>query len=206
MSRRRRVILRKIQARLPVQVVLSYYEPAMLTLRFKKTLDADATLTLVRSDGSTTWAPIGSAEGFGPMYDLAHVVVERQLMLFDAFLARVARGASFADFGEGAAARLGPDAVRAEAVASLLSLEAITGRRLTLTAFNDAVREKCAAMRPGYHAPDLTPSALHALRSELASLRREWEALDPGATLELRFGRDDSASEASERAPDTVRR
>lgn len=164
----------------------------MLTLRFKKTLDADATLTLIRPDGSTAWAPIGSAEGFGPMHDLAHVVVERQLLLFDAFLGRVARGASFADFDEGAAARIGPDAVRAEAVASLLSLEAITGRRLTLAAFNDAIREKCAAMRPGYHVPDLAPSGLHALRSELASLRREWEALDPGATLELQFGRSDS--------------
>jgi hypothetical protein len=178
----------------------------MLTLRFKKTLDADATLTLVRPDGSTAWAPIGSAEGFGPMYDLAHVVVERQLMLFDAFLARVAQGASFADFGEGAAARIGPDAIRAEAVASLLSLEAITGRSLTLTAFNDAVREKCAAMRPGYHAPDLVPSGLHALRSELASLRREWEALDPGATLELKFGGDSSTPAASERSASGVAR
>jgi hypothetical protein len=177
----------------------------MLTLRFKKTLDADATLTLVRPDGSTAWAPIGSAEGFGPMHDLAHVVVERQLMLFDAFLARVARGASFADFGEGAAARIGPDAVRAEAVANLLSLEAVSGRRLTLTAFNDAVREKCAAMRPGYHAPDLTPSGLHALRSELAFLRREWEALDPGATLELKFGRDDSTSASSAPTSGAVR-
>ena len=178
----------------------------MLTLRFKKTLDADATLTLIRPDGSTAWAPIGSAEGFGPMYDLAHVVVERQLMLADAFLGCVARGASFADFGEGAAARIGPDAVRAEAVANLLSLEAITNRRLTLTAFNDAVGEKCAAMRPGYHAPDLTPTGLHALRTELASLRRDWEALDAGATLELQFGREDSSAEPSAHASGTAAR
>jgi hypothetical protein len=197
---------RKIQARLPVSPATPYYEPAMLTLRFKKTLDADATLTLVRPDGSTAWAPIGSVEGFGPMNDLAHVVVERQLMLFDAFLARVARGASFADFGEGAAARIGPDAIRAEAVANLLSLETITGRRLTLAAFNDAVREKCSAMRPGYHAPDLTPSGLHGLRSELAFLRREWEALDPGATLELQFGREDPTAASSERASSAARR
>lgn len=162
----------------------------MLTLRFKKTLDADATLTLIRPDGSTAWASIGAADGAGPTRDLAHVVVERQLMLVDAYLGRVAQGASFADFGEGAAARLGPDAVLAESVASLLSLEVLNGRRLPLSAFNDAVREKCAAMRPGYHSPDLTPSMLHALRTELSSLRREWEALDPGATLELQFGRD----------------
>jgi hypothetical protein len=169
----------------------------MLTLRFKKTLDADATLTLVRPDGSIAWTPIGATEGFGPMHDLAHVVVERQLVLVDALLARVARGANFTDFEEGAAVRIGPDAIRAEAVANLLSLEIVTGQRLTLTVFNDAVREKCVAMRPGYHVPDLTPTALHAMRSELASLRREWDALDPGATLELQFGRDDSTCDVS---------
>ena len=166
----------------------------MLTLRFKKTLDADATLTLIRSDGSSTWAEIGAADGAGPMHDLAHVVVERQLMLVNAYLSRVARGGSFGDFGEDAAVRLGPDAVRAEAIAGLLALETLGGRRLTLSAFNDAVRERCKAMRPGYHAPDLTPSTLHALRTELGALRREWEALDPGATLELRFGQDDAAA------------
>ena len=98
MSRRKIKRYRKIQARLPVRLIDSYYEPAMLTLRFKRTLDADATLTLIRPDGSTAWAPIGSAKGFGPMHDLAHVVVERQLLLFDALLGRVARGVSLRGF------------------------------------------------------------------------------------------------------------
>jgi len=160
----------------------------MLTLRFKKTLDADATLTLVRPDGSSAWARIGAVDGFGPVHDMAHLVVERQLLLENGFLGLVARGANFADFEEGAAARIGPDAVRAEAIAGLLSLESITGHRLTLADFNDAVAEKCGAMRPGYRVPDLAPTALHALRSELMVLRRQWDALDPGATLELQFG------------------
>jgi len=160
----------------------------MLTLRFKKTLDADATLTLIRADGSAAWAALGAADGFGPMHDMAHLVVERQLLLLNGFLGLVARGASFADFEDRAAKRIGPDAVRAEAVAGLLALEILTGQRLTLAAFNDAVTEKCGEMRPGYRAPDLTPTALHTLRSELSLLRRQWEALDPGAFLELQFG------------------
>jgi hypothetical protein len=164
----------------------------MLTLRFKKTLDAEATLTLIRADGSAAWARIGAVDGFGPMHDMAHVVVERQLLLINGFLGLVAQGANFADFEEGAASRVGPDAVRAEAVAGLLSLELITGQRLTLAAFNDAVVEKCREMRPGFRAPDLTPTALHALRSELTALRRQWDALDPGATLELQFGADNA--------------
>ncbi len=160
----------------------------MVILRFKRTLDGDATLTLIRPDGSTAWTPIGAADGIGPMHDLAHVVVERQLMLVDALLGRVSRGDAFTGFDDASAGRIGPHAVRGEAVASLLSLEAMTGRPLALGAFNDAVHERCAQMRPGYHAPDLTPTALHALRSEFASLRREWDMLEPGAALELRFG------------------
>jgi hypothetical protein len=169
----------------------------MLTLRFKKTLDAGATLTVIRADGSAAWVALGAAEGFGPMHDMAHVVVERQLVLPNGLLSLVAQGASFTDFEEGSAARFGPDAVRAEAVAGLLALETLTGQRLTLGAFNDAVTAKCRDLRPGYRAPDLTPTALHALRSELSSLRRQWEALDPGAFLELRFGNQDVTIEPS---------
>ena len=163
----------------------------MLTLRFKKTLDADAILTMIRADGSAASTRIGAAGGFGPMHDMAHVVVERQLVLVDGVLNLVARGARFDDFDETAAASIGPDAIRAEAVANLLSLEVLTGHRFPIAAFNDAVASRCAALRPGFHVPDLTPSALHDLRSELAALRRQWEGLDPGATLELRFGTED---------------
>ena len=169
----------------------------MVTLRFKKTLEGHATLTLIRSDGSSAATSIGSADGFGPMHDLAHVVVERQLVLPGALLGRVAQGDSLQSYNDPLAGRIGPDAVRAEAVAGLLSLEVLTGRHLKLEAFNDAVQDRCAEMRPGYRAPDLSPTALHAMRAELASLRREWEALEPGAALELRFGPRGGAGVAS---------
>jgi hypothetical protein len=160
----------------------------MVTLRLKKALDGSATLTMIRADGSTAWTPIGFADGIGPMHGLAHVVTERQLLLTGALLGRVSRGDAFTGYDDSSAGKIGPDAVRGEAVASLLALEAMTGRPLTLGAFNDAVEERCAEMRPGYRAPDLTPTALHALRSEFTSLRREWEMLEPGAALELTFG------------------
>jgi len=171
----------------------------MLTLRFKKNLDTYATLTVVRPDGTSASAGLGAATGFGPIRDIAHVVVERQLALADGLLGLVARGASFADLDQ-SFARTAPDAVRAEAVAGLLALELVTGRRLPLGDFNDAVTSKCAELRPGYRAPDLTPTALHALRSEIGSLRRQWDALDVGAALELRFG-DESPATASPPGP-----
>jgi hypothetical protein len=172
-----------------------------LTLRFKKTLDDGATLTLIRPDGSFTRARIGPAEGFGPMHDMAHLVVERQLLLVNGFLGQVAQGASFAEVDSDVSSRTGPDAVRADAIAGLLSLEAITGHRLTLGVFNDAVSAKCGEIRPGYRVPDLIPTALHALRSELNALHRQWEALDPGATLEVRFGVGDTASDGPAARP-----
>jgi hypothetical protein len=175
-----------------------------LTLRFKKTLDEAATLTLIRSDGSFTRTKIGPADGFGPMHDMAHLVVERQLLLTNGFLGLVAQGVSFADFESDDAGRTEPDAIRADAIAGLLSLEAITGHRLTLAVFNDAVSAKCSEMRPGFRVPDLVPTALNALRSELSALHRQWDSLDPGATLEMRFGAGEPASEALPERPPMI--
>ena len=174
----------------------------MLTLRFKKVPDAHASLTVVRTDGSSDCASIGPAEGFGPVHDLAHAVVESQLNLSGGFLGLLAQGAAFAEFDRGALARIGVDAVRAEAIAGLLSLEAMTGHRLTLMDFNDTVATKCGEMRPGYRPMDLTPTVLHAMRAELASLRRRWLALEPGESLELQLellapGRRSQASDRS---------
>jgi hypothetical protein len=171
----------------------------MLILRFKKTLDGNAMLTVVRPDATSASAHLGTAAGFGPIRDIAHVVVERQLLLTNGLLGMVARGASFADLDR-SSTRAVPDVVRAEAVAGTLALELMGGRRLPLGEFNDAVTLKCAELRPGYRAPDLTPTALHGLRSEIISLRRQWDALDVGAALELRFG-DESPREASPRGP-----
>jgi hypothetical protein len=161
--------------------------PAVLVLRFAKDGDGPATLTFVRADGTATRSPMGRADGFGPIHDFAHLVVERQLGLTDGFLGLIARGWTLRDFDVGAAARIWPDAIRAEAIAGLLALEAVTGERLPLAEFNDTVAAKCAAMRAGYQPAELAPSALNAMRAELAALCRQWAALAAGATLELRF-------------------
>jgi hypothetical protein len=161
--------------------------PAALVLRFVKDGDGPATLTLLRADGSATRSPIGPSDGFGPIHDFAHFVVEGQLALVDGFLGLIARGWTLRDFDVGAAARIWPDAIRAEAIAGLLALEAMAGGRLPLAEFNDTVAAKCGAMRAGYQPAELTPTALNAMRAELAGLCRQWAALGAGATLELRF-------------------
>ena len=160
----------------------------MLTLRFKKTLESDATLTLERSDGSSTWARIGSGKGVGALRDIARVVVERQLMLANGILGQVTLGASLTDM-ESLIARSHTDALLGDVIAGMLVSEVQTRRLVPLDAFNATVQERCATLLPGFRAPDLTPLMIHAIRSEFTRLRREWEALEPGATLELRFGR-----------------
>ena len=69
-----------------------------LTFRIKKRPDASAVLVLVREDGSSTAGSIGPPNGYGPVHDLAHYVVERTLGLSEGFLGLVASGWEIADF------------------------------------------------------------------------------------------------------------
>lgn len=158
-----------------------------IVVQFAKAADGPATLTLVRADGSSTTSHLGAADGLGPLYDLAYVVVERRLALPDGYLALMARGWQFSDFEARTAAQIGPDAVRVQCIAGLLSLEAITARPLALADFNDTVAARCSETRPGFAPPDLGPTSLHAMRSELAALLRRWDALAPGQSLEVSF-------------------
>lgn len=158
-----------------------------IVLQFAKLADGLATLTLVRADGSSTTSDMGAADGLGPLHDMAHVAAERRLGLPDGYLALMARGWRFSDFDVRTAGQIGPDAVRVQCIAGLLSLETVTGRPLSLADFNDAVAARCGETRPGFAPPDLGPTSLHAMRSELAALLRRWDALAPGQGLALSF-------------------
>jgi hypothetical protein len=160
---------------------------APLLLRFKKKADAGAVLTCERADGSWTSASIGPQGGYGPVHDLAHYVVESAFGLTGGFLGLIARGWDIADFEVGAKEKIGQqpdvrDAQVAECMAGLLSGELMGGRRSPVDEFNWTI-----AGMMGTDAPTLSAEELAAFRNHLDALRSQWDALEPGQTLELAF-------------------
>jgi hypothetical protein len=97
-----------------------------LTFRIKKRRDADALLVLVREDGSTTTNSIGRPDGYGPVHDLCHYVIESTLGLSEGFLGLVASGWEISDFEvKGTVRRLPVEAFLAECAAGELSRQAM---------------------------------------------------------------------------------
>ena len=159
-----------------------------LTLRMKKRADASVQLVLTREDGSFTAGPIGPARGYGPVHDLAHYVVERTLALSEGFLGLVASGWEIGDFEvKGTAKRLPDEAAYAEAAAGALSREEMMRQPTSVEEFVWGVESWLRPQRPGYEPPALDAATLEAMRAELAELRRRWNALAPGESLELPF-------------------
>src|SRR5215208_3049978 len=100
-----------------------------LTLRFHRRADAAAQLVLVREDGTHTAGAIGPGDGYGPVHDMTHYVVERTLGLSEGFLGLVASGWAISDFEvRGTARRLPDDAVVAEVAAGELSRQEMMGQ------------------------------------------------------------------------------
>ena len=160
-----------------------------LTLRLKHRPDANALLVLVREDGSSTSGEIGPPQGYGPVHDLAHYVVEQALGLSEGFLGLVAAGWAIRDFEvKGTARRLPDEAALAECAAGELSRQEMMGQYSTAEEFAWALGMAMAQMeRPGAPVPAISEDAFAAMRDELAALRERWLAVRPGAMLELEF-------------------
>ena len=159
-----------------------------LAVRVKKRPDADAQLVLVREDGSATVGPVGPADGYGPVHDLAHYVVERALGLSEGFLGLVAAGWTIDDFEvKGTARRLPDEALLAEMVAGELSREEMMRQPSAADDFAWGVASWLAQARPGYAPPAIAADTLARMRADLAELRGRWRVLAPGETLELAF-------------------
>ena len=157
------------------------YPESSVILRIKKRGDGQTALTAVRGDGTFTTTVIGPAEGFGPVHDLCHFVVETSLGIANGFLGLLAAGRDIEDFNRGAKHWMPPEAMVAEAIAGQLSRDVMTGRPLSVEDFNWAIRQ----VTP--HAPELSAEQPAALHSRLADLRGQWDALEPGEALELEF-------------------
>jgi hypothetical protein len=159
-----------------------------LTLRIKKRPDTSAILVLVREDGSSTAGAIGPPNGYGPVHDLAHYVVERTLGLSEGFLGLVASGWEIADFErKGVAKQLPAEAVLAEVAAGEISRQAMMWQWSSAEDYAWAVRATVRQSRPGYALPEITESLFEGMRVELVELRQRWNELAPGDTLELSF-------------------
>ena len=159
----------------------------MLRLKFKKKADAHAVFTAVREDGSSTSTTIGAHTGFGPVHDLTHYVVETSLGLKNGFLGLLAAGRNVEDFNHDSKHWLPEEAQIAEAIAGQLSQDSMTGRPLSVEDFNWTVRDVLSRSGVKLAAPELTAFELSALHAKLAELRRKWDSIAIGETLELQF-------------------
>jgi hypothetical protein len=159
-----------------------------LTVRFKKRPDASAMLTLVRADGSSSSGAIGPPDGYGPVHDLAHYVVERALGLTKGFLGLVASGWEIRDFEvRGTAKALPVEAVLAEVAAGEISRQAMMWQWSSAEDYAWAVETTVHGSQPDYALPAITEDTFDAMRTELLGLRQRWNQLAPGETLELSF-------------------
>jgi hypothetical protein len=159
-----------------------------LTFRIKKRIDASSILVLVREDGSSTTGSIGPPNGYGPVHDLAHYVVERALGLSEGFLGLVASGWDISDFEQkGAAKRLPVEAILAEVAAGEMSRQALMWQWSSAEDYAWAVETTIRRSQPDYTLPAIAHDAFEGMRAELLQLRQRWNELSPGETLELSF-------------------
>ena len=168
-------------------LILSNSHVSDLRIRLKKRAEAPVALTLVRRDGSVTLGRIGGAEGYGPVHDLGHYVVEQMLGIPDAFLGLTAAGWSLEAFERDAADRVPDAAVWAECWAGELSREVLAGQPLDAAEFNATVADAVSRTRPHAPPPPITAEQLEAMRMALEALWAEWKALPVGETMECAF-------------------
>jgi hypothetical protein len=159
-----------------------------LTVRIKKRPDASAMLTLLRADGTSTSGAIGPPDGYGPVHDLAHYVVERALGLTKGFFGLVASGWEIRDFEvKGTAKTLPAEAILAEVAAGEISRQAMMWQWSSADDYAWAVETTVRKSQPDYALPTITHEMFDGMRSELLGLRHRWNQLTPGETLELSF-------------------
>lgn len=173
---------------MPAPVPSTSPSPAALIIAIKKKTDGSASLACRRADGSVTWQRQDGTQGrFFPLHDLTHYAVETVLGLDQAFYGLVASGWAFGDFGHPwPRGPMPAAAIAAELIVGYLDSERAAGTTWTAEEFN----AKAAA----YHAPRgefpafrLGEADLARIRQTRAALFARWEALPPGATLELPF-------------------
>jgi hypothetical protein len=113
---------------------------------------------------------------------------EGTLGLSEGFLGLVASGWEIADFEKkGTARQLPAEAILAEVAAGEMSRQAMMWQWSSAEDYVWAVETTVRRSQPGYTLPAITHEMFEGMRMELLELRRRWNQLAPGETLELAF-------------------
>ena len=159
-----------------------------LTIALKKKSDGSASLACRRTDGSVTWQRQEGAQGrFFPRHDLTHYAVETVLGMDQAFYGLVASGWELSDFGHPwPRGPMPAAALAAELIVGYLDGERAAGATWSAEEFNAKTADyhEARGASPGV---ELGEADLARIRRTRADLFARWDALAPGATLELSF-------------------
>jgi len=161
-----------------------------LKIRFKRHPDGSASLTCVRSDGSTTWQrQQGSYGQVFPPHDLTHYAVETTLGYRRGFYGLIADGWNIEDFAKPWPNGPIPEEAReVEMIVGFFDTERRSFARMTEAEFNDHADRFVAANRSSLGtAPHLTAEQIESVRRCRADLFTRWGQLAPGEALELEF-------------------
>jgi hypothetical protein len=159
-----------------------------LLFRLKKRADANAQLTLIREDGTYSSGAVGPAEGYMPVHDITHYVIEQTLGLSEGFLGLVASGWEINDFGvKGTAKLLSSETMFAENAAGELSRQMLMREPSSAEDFMWVIDVKLQQHSPGYKGPVFTKELLEQIRTRIREEWVRWRELPPNGTLELTF-------------------
>jgi hypothetical protein len=159
-----------------------------IVIRIKKGTDGRTSLSCTRADGTTTWQrQQGGQAAFFPKHDLTHYAVETALGHRQGFYGLVSMGWDFSDFGSPwPGGKLPPEANITEVIVGFFDLERSSGERGTAGELNRTLADFCADNSlPGQG--QLTEEDLARVRAKRAELFAQWDALEPGNTLEVVF-------------------
>ena len=152
-----------------------------MRVQITKKADGSGVLRCVRADGSVTWQKQTDRHAaFFALHDLTHFAVETTLGYRQGFFGLVAEGWEMEDTtGKGARGPLPPEAVEVEGIVGLFDAERSGGQIWTVDEFNEF-----AAMK-GAH--ELSFDEIVRVKKKRSELFQQWSAVEPGATLELKF-------------------
>lgn len=159
-----------------------------MVVRFKKKPDGTASMTCIRSDGTSTGQ---RSDPFFVWHDLEHYAIETTLGLKSASYGLLDRGWDIGDFGAPwPRGRIPPDAAQdaavAEFCAGMLDLELAGQPAWSLDESNTNLQSMFE--RAGVTlASRLTENELDRIRATYQDLEARYAKLPPGNTLELPF-------------------
>ncbi|HEV7388818.1 MAG TPA: hypothetical protein VGN73_09410 [Gemmatimonadaceae bacterium] len=159
-----------------------------ITIRIKKNPDGRTSLSCIRADGTTTWQrQEGAQAAFFPRHDLTHYAVETVLGHHQGFYGLVASGWDLSDFGNPwPRGRLPLAANLSEMIVGFLDLERASGHVGQAEDLNETLERFCGEHSLPAPKP-LTDDDLNRVRQARGELFARWEAIAPGAALELPF-------------------